>query len=343
MKALVLQAYNELVYTDVPEPDMGPTDVLVQVKACGICGSDVHGIDGSSGRRIPPLIMGHEAAGVIADVGAEVTGWRKGDRVTFDSTVYCGECRFCRQGQINLCDNRCVLGVACGEFRHNGALAEYVVVPARILYRIPEAVSFEQAAMVEPTSVAVHAVGRARIRLNDSAVVIGAGVIGLLAVQVLRAAGCGRIVAVDLAPERLELARRLGADDALHPGECDVAKILRKQTDGIGMDRAIEAVGIGETVGLAVRCVRKGGAVMLVGNLSPKVDLPLQAVVTKELSLYGSAASNGEYATCLDLMQRGALRVDPLVSAVAPLSEGAEWFERLRSGEGDLIKVILVP
>ena len=206
MKALVLEQPNQLVYQDVPQPVIGPDDVLIQVKATGICGSDIHGMDGSTGRRIPPIIMGHEAAGMIAQVGAEVSGWQVGDRVTFDSTVYCGTCYYCRRGEINLCDNRRVLGVSCAEYRQHGAFAEYVGVPQHILYRLPDTLTFTQAAMVEPVSIAVHAVERTPLALNDTAVVVGAGMIGLLVVQALRAAGCGQIIAVDLDPGRLALA-----------------------------------------------------------------------------------------------------------------------------------------
>ena len=133
MKALLLSEYKKLELADMPMPEVGPEDLLIRVKACGICGSDVHGYDGSSGRRIPPLVMGHEAAGVIERVGPRVEGFAPGDRVTFDSTVYCGRCGFCRQGDVNLCDNRMVLGVSCGDYRRHGAFAEYVAVPARIL------------------------------------------------------------------------------------------------------------------------------------------------------------------------------------------------------------------
>jgi L-iditol 2-dehydrogenase len=138
MKALLLTEYNHLEYTEFDDPKPGPQDVLVQVRACGICGSDIHGLDGSSGRRIPPLIMGHEAAGVIVAMGEDVIGWNEGDRVTFDSTVYCGTCYFCRRGEINLCDNRRVLGVSCGEYRRHGAFADLIVVPQHILYRLPD-------------------------------------------------------------------------------------------------------------------------------------------------------------------------------------------------------------
>ena len=343
MKALVLQEYNHFEYTDVPVPQIGPENVLIQVRACGICGSDIHGMDGSTGRRIPPVIMGHEASGVIAEVGTEVTGWQKGGRVTFDSTIYCGKCHFCRRGAMNLCDDRRVLGVSCDEYRQDGAFAEYVAVPQHILYRLPAELSFEQAAMVEAVSIAFHAVGRTSICLNDTAVVVGTGMIGLLVVQALRAAGCGRIIAVDLDQNRLDLACELGADEGFNPDFVDVLARVRKYTADRGADVAFEVVGIAPTLKLAIQCLRKGGALTLVGNLSPEVGFPLQFVVTRELTLHGSCASRGEYPACLDMIARGAINVDALISAVAPLAEGASWFERLYKGEPGLMKVILTP
>ncbi len=343
MKALVLEAYNQFNYTDFPEPEIGPHDVLIAVKATGICGSDIHGMDGSSGRRIPPIVMGHESAGIIAAVGEGVSGWAVGDRVTFDSTIYCGACHFCRRGETNLCDNRRVLGVSPGEYRQHGAFAEYIAVPQHILYRLPDDLSFERAAFVEPVSIAVHAVERAPISLNDSAVVVGAGMIGLLVIQALRAAGCGTVIAVDLSPTRLELARQLGANLALRADEGTPVEAIREATHGRGADCAFEVVGITPTVQLAVNAVRKGGSVTLVGNLSAETTLPLQAAVTREVTLYGSCGSQGEYPACLAMLARGDIDVTPLISAVAPLSDGAVWFHRLYDGTGDLLKVILTP
>jgi L-iditol 2-dehydrogenase len=343
VKALVLEEYNHFAYKDVPEPQVGPEDVLVQVKACGICGSDIHGMDGSTGRRIPPVIMGHEASGVIAEVGTNGAGWEKGDRVTFDSTIYCGKCYFCRRGLINLCDNRRVLGVSCGAYRQDGAFAEYIAVPQHILYRLPEGLSFEQAAMVEPLSVAFHAVERTPISLNDTAVVVGAGLIGLLIIQSLRAAGCGHIIAVDLDQSRLDLACKLGADEALNSDSVDVVAQVLKRTANRGADIAFEVVGITPTLKLSTQCLRKGGSLTLVGNLSPTTEFLLQSVVTRELTLNGSCASQGEYPACLDMMVRGTINVSALISVVAPLADGALWFERLCKGEPGLMKVILTP
>ncbi|HUZ18445.1 MAG TPA: galactitol-1-phosphate 5-dehydrogenase [Spirochaetia bacterium] len=343
MKALVLTEYKKFEFSDVPDPVPAEDEVLIQVKACGICGSDVHGMDGSSGRRIPPIIMGHEASGVITSIGKEVSSYKVGDRVTFDSTIYCGECWYCRRGDINLCDNRRVLGVSCDEYRRHGAFAEYVTVPERILYRIPEGISFEHAALTEPVSIAVHAVARTPIALGDTAVVAGTGMIGLLVVQVLKAAGCGRVIAVDIEEEKLALAKKLGADVGLNPKRVDVPAEVRKLTDGRGADVSFEVVGIGATLNTALATLRKGGIATLVGNLSATAEFPHQSTVTREISINGSCASQGEYPACIDMIARKKIDVAPLVSKVVPLSEGAGWFKRLYDREPGLFKVVLVP
>lgn len=343
MQALVLTGANQFELQDVPAPIPGDQDVLIAIEACGICGSDVHGMDGSTGRRQPPIIMGHEASGVIVETGREVERWQPGDRVTFDSTVYCGVCDFCRRGAVNLCDARRVLGVSCDDYRRHGAFAEFVAVPARILYRLPDKVSFAQGAMVEPVSIAVHAAARTPLALNDTAVVVGAGVIGLLVIQTLRAAGCGRILAVDVDAGRLELARRAGATEAVHGETGDPVAVVQNTTGGRGADVAFEAVGLSSTLQTAVSVLRKGGALTLIGNVTPMVEFPMQAVVTRELSVFGSCASNGEYPACLDLMADGRIDVDMLINASAPLAEGADWFRRLQAREPGLVKVILEP
>jgi L-iditol 2-dehydrogenase len=343
MKALVLEEYNKLIYKEMPEPQVGPDDVLIQIKAGGICGSDVHGMDGSTGRRIPPLIMGHEAAGLISEVGSNVKKYQLGQRVTFDSTVYCGKCFFCRRGDINLCDDRRVLGVSCDEYRQHGAFAEYVVVPRHIIYPLPEKISFEQSAMVEPCSVAFHAVAITPLALNDTALVVGAGIIGLLVIQALRISGCGHIIAVDLEPERLELARQLGADIGLNPATEDVGAMVKKITGSRGADVAFDAVGVDASLKTALSNLRKGGALTLIGNLRPEVSLALQRVVTGEITIHGSCASRGDYPACIDMIARGAINVDALISATAPLADGAHWFQRLYEKEKGLIKVVLNP
>jgi L-iditol 2-dehydrogenase len=343
MNALLLSEYKHLVVTNVPVPVPQPSDVLVQVAACGICGSDVHGYDGTSGRRIPPLVMGHEAAGIIAAVGSEVTGFAVGDRVTFDSTVYCGGCAFCRSGEMNLCDNRQVVGVSCGDYRRAGAFAEYVAVPSRIVYKLPHNLAFEEAAMLEAVSVALHAVAVSQLQGGETALVIGAGMIGLLTLQAARAAGCSRVFVSDIDVTRLKSAAELGADETIQASGADLTQEILRLTAGRGVDVVLEAVGRNETVAAAIDCVRKGGTVTLIGNITPQVTLPLQRVVSRQIRLQGSCASCGEYPQAMELMAAGKIRVGPLITAVAPLSDGPAWFDRLHSGEPNLMKIVLDP
>jgi L-iditol 2-dehydrogenase len=343
MRALLLEQYRQLRVCDFPDPELGSEDVLIRVKTCGICGSDVHGYDGSSGRRIPPLVMGHEAAGVIQQVGSQVDRLRVGDRVTFDSTIYCGRCAACVRGDINLCDHRMVLGVSCGDYRRHGALAELVTVPQRVVYPLPPGLSFEHAALVEPVSIAFHAAHRTPMALGDSVAVVGAGMIGLLTIQALRAAGCGYLVAIDLVDSKLDLARSLGADDVISARTCDAAAEVLARTGQRGVDHCFEVVGLASSVATAVASVRKGGTVTLVGNLAAEVQLPLQAVVTREVTLFGSCASAGEYPACLDMMARGAIDVAQLISAVVPLDDAPHWFDRLYEDSSGLVKVLVQP
>jgi L-iditol 2-dehydrogenase len=342
MKALVLEQYKELALRDVPDPAPADGEVTVRVRACAICGSDVHGWDGSTGRRVPPVVMGHEAAGVIERIGRGVTAWKPGDIVTFDSTVSCGRCPPCRAGRINLCDNRRVLGVSCDEYRRDGAMAELVAVPEHILYRVPAGMPLVRAALVEPLSIAVHAVARTPVAIGDCCVVVGAGNIGLLLVQVLRARGAGKVIAVDTDEARLRQALALGADEAV-PASGDTARAVAERSGGRGADRAFEAVGLAETLGTALACVRKGGSVTLVGNLTPRVEFAQQYAVTREIDLLSSCASSGEYLACLDLIARGKVDVQALVSHVVPLAEGAAWFRRLYAREPGVGKVVLEP
>jgi L-iditol 2-dehydrogenase len=343
MKALLLSKYLNLEIADLPVPQPGPEEVLIRVAACGICGSDVHGYDGSTGRRIPPIVMGHEAAGVVAALGDAVESVRVGDHVTFDSTVYCGACDFCRRGQVNLCDHRQVLGVSCGDYRRAGAFAEYVLVPARITYRLPDNFSFPEAAMLEAIAVALHAVALSEVRAQDTVVVIGAGMIGLLIAQAVRVAGCSRVVVADIDQSRLVLAGQLGITDTVCVSASDAVARILDHTGGSGADVVIEAVGTSDTVNVAIDTVRKGGRLTLVGNVSPSVTLPLQKVVARQILLQGSCASAGEYPRAIELVANGAIQVKPLITAVAPLTEGPAWFERLHAREPNLMKIVLTP
>ncbi|MBS1802368.1 MAG: galactitol-1-phosphate 5-dehydrogenase [Acidobacteria bacterium] len=341
MKALLLTGNRTLQVAEVSKPIPGPYEVLIRVAACGICGSDVHGYDGSSGRRIPPLVMGHEAAGTIAQIGDEVSGFEVGDRVTFDSTIYCGECHFCREGRVNLCERRQVVGVSCAEFHREGAFAEFVVVPQRILYKLPASMPMPEAAMVEAVAVALHAVRVSGLKPDQSCLVIGAGMIGLLVMQAAWAAGCRKVLIADLDESRLEIAKRLGPVKAITGGSTEMIKQATEYCSGVGPDVVYEAVGVNQTVMASLNAVRKGGTVTLVGNISPEANFPLQRVVSREIRVLGSAASAGEYLEAIDLIANGTIKVKQLISAVSPLEKGPEWFDRLYSREPNLMKVVL--
>ena len=343
MKALLLPEYNKLEVREVPAPVPGADELLIEVAACGICGSDVHGYDGSTGRRIPPLVMGHEAAGTVAAIGSAVQGFAPGDRVTFDSTVYCGACAFCLKGEVNLCEQRQVIGVSCGEYRRAGAFAEFLVVPARIAYHLPDNLSFAEAALLEAVSVALHGVAVAEMKGEPTVLVIGAGMIGLLLLQAARAAGSSQVFVCDVDGTRLKLAADLGADRAILASGAELIEEVLRLTGGRGVDVVLEAVGREETISAAIDTVRKGGTVTLVGNLSPQVSIPLQKVVSRQIRLQGSCASAGEYVQAMELIASGRIKVAPLITAVAPLQDGPSWFNRLHSREPNLMKVVLDP
>lgn len=344
MKALVLNQYKQLDFQDMPVPTPGPNEVLIRVQAVGICGSDVHGMDGSSGRRVPPIIMGHEAAGIIAEVGSDVHQWATGDRVTFDSTVYALDDWYSRRGMYNLSDGREVVGVSTPNFRRHGAFAEFVTVPQHILYRVPDNVTFTQAAMVEPVAIALHALSLTPLELNDSAVVVGAGMIGQFVIQALKIAGASPIIAIDLDDDRLTLARKLGATHTFNARtDADLPARVRELTHGRGADVAFEVVGANATINTAISCVRKGATITLVGNVTPTVEVPMQKIVTEQLRLQGSCAINGEYEASLALISSGKIDVGAILSAEVPLSEGAAWFDRLYNHEKGLMKVVLKP
>jgi len=343
LKALVYTKPYTFEYSDFPDPVVGDDDVLVRVKACGICGSDMHGFTGKTGRRLPPLIMGHEAAGIVEGLGKNVSGFEKGDRVCFDSTVYCNKCESCRAGLINRCDTRQVLGVSVPAFKRHGAFAEFVAVPWWIVSKIPDELSFVNAALLEPASIGTHAANRAPISQNDTVVVIGAGTIGLFILQGARLRGAAKVIAVDINEFRLDLAKKIGADKLVNPLRSDLSEVILQETDGKGANVTLEAVGYAKTFADAVSVTRMGGHVVAVGNLEKKAEFDLQQLVAKEHTFIGSYASSGEFRDCIELFASGKINVEPLISDVLPLAEGPGAFDRLLKAEENLLKIVLEP
>ncbi len=343
MKALVYTQPYCFEYTDFPDPIVGDDDVLVRVMACGICGSDVRGFTGMTGRRIPPLIMGHEAAGMVEKTGKNVNGFMKGDRVCFDSTVYCNKCRACLKGLYNRCEKRRVLGVSTGDFKRHGAFAEFVAVPWWIVFKIPDQMSFVQSALLEPASIGMHAANRAPISSNSMVFIVGAGTIGLFILQVCRMKGARRIIVADINEFRLDLAARLGADVLINSQRDNFIETVGRETNGKGVDVAFEAVGIERTFLDAVSITKTGGHLVAVGNLEKIVELNVQELVSKELTVSGSYASSGEFAQSIELIASGKINVESLISDVMPLEDGPLAFDRLLKAEENLLKIVLEP
>jgi len=343
LKALIYTKPYCLEYSDFPDPAVGDDEVLINVKACGICGSDVHGFTGKTGRRIPPLIMGHEAAGVVEETGENVKGFEKGDRVCFDSTVYCNKCQPCRKGLYNRCEKRQVLGVSTPEFKRHGAFAEYVAVPWWIVSKIPDDMSFVQSALLEPASIGTHAANRAPISTDDTVVVIGAGTIGLFILQAARLRGAAKVIVADINEFRLEVAKKLGSDKTVNPLKLDLKETIFKETKNRGADVTFEAVGYAQTFLDGVSITKTGGHLVAVGNLEKAAEFNLQELVARELTFTGSYASSGEFRDCIDLVASGKINVEPLISDVLPLKDGPGAFERLLKAEENLLKIVLEP
>jgi len=287
--------------------------------------------------------MGHEAAGVVEDMGRNVKGFERDNRVCFDSTVYCNRCDPCRQGLYNHCERRQVLGVSTPAFRRHGAFAEYVSVPWWIVSKIPDHLSFAYAALLEPASIGTHAANRAPISTDDTVVVIGAGSIGLFILQACRLRGAAKVIVVDINEFRLDVAEKLGADKLVNPLKSDLKETILKETKKRGADVTFEAVGYAQTFRDAVSVTKTGGHLVAVGNLEKTAEIDLQELVARELTFTGSYASSGEYRDCIELLASGKINVEPLISDVLPLEDGARAFNRLLKAEENLLKIVLEP
>ncbi len=337
MKALVFEAPGRMPLRDRPEPAAGPGQVVVEVHAAGICGSDVHGFTGHTGRRTPGVVMGHEAAGVVVRVGSNVDSVRVGERVALRSILACGRCDQCSLGRANTCRNRRGLGMAV-----DGAYAELVVVPAVLAVPIPESVSFTAAALVEPLAVALHAAAAVRAASADRVLIAGAGTIGQLVLRALRAHGANHVVVTDRSSHRLAAATRAGADATVLVGREDALPAILEATGG-GADVAVDAVGISSATRQALAAVRPGGRVICVGNSDPAIELPLQDLVSREVTIEGSYGFTTEFEQAIELIAAGRLDPTPLVEHVAPLAEGERLFGELADGRLEALKVVLEP
>ena len=338
MKALVFVGPGVMELLERPDLRPGRGEVVVAVRAAGICGSDVHGYVGSTGRRRPGVVMGHEAAGDVVEVGPEVASVQVGERVFLGSILPCGRCEPCRRGQSNVCADRRGLGMHL-----DGAYAEQIVVPEALALRLPDSLSYEQGALIEPLAVAMHAVNITPFELMDVVVVVGAGPIGLLTLLAARLRGAGSVIVTDRSPHRLSVARELGASLTIEVGSTEPIGAVQLATQGRGADAVFEAVGISATVAQSLAVARAGGQVTWIGNSAPTVELPMQELVTRELTLRGSYGFTGEFQQAADLLSSGRIDVRRLIERRAPLDEGPSLFRELGDGSLDAVKVVFVP
>jgi 2-desacetyl-2-hydroxyethyl bacteriochlorophyllide A dehydrogenase len=336
MKAVVLERPREAAIKDVPTPQPGPADVVVAVRACGICGTDVHIFEGEFPASPFPLIPGHEMAGVVAGAGRDVTGLREGDRVAVDPSLFCGDCYFCKTNRGNLCERWGAIGDTT-----DGGFAEYVRVPARNAYRLPEAMSFAEGAFVEPLSCVAYALHRMPITLGDDVLIFGAGPMGLLLMQAIKHAGAASAAVVDLKTNRLEVARQLGADVTATPG-ASLDAVFGK-THPRGFDVVVDATGNPRVVEQAFAYIRRGGRLLIFGvapaGASVKVE-PFE-IYNKDLTVYGSMAVNNTFYPALALLESGAVRVQPILTHTLPLAKYTDALALFRSGES--LKIQLTP
>ncbi|MBC7344042.1 MAG: alcohol dehydrogenase catalytic domain-containing protein, partial [Clostridia bacterium] len=306
MKAARLHAVNQPLSIDrVPIPECGPGEVLVQVKACGICGSDLHMLDGTTKLGYYPMTLGHEFAGVIAEVGPEVEGWQSGDRVCVDFLVTCGQCLQCLTGRESICPNRKGLGLAT-----DGGFAEFAKVPAKNLISLPENIPFEIGAIItDAVATPFHAITkRSNVKLGDTVVVFGAGGLGVHAIQLLRLCGTF-IIAIDISDTILERAKTFGADVTINAQVTDPAAEVKKITSGMGADVAFEFIGLQETIYQTVNCLRPGGRAVIVGLGGEDIRLVNPGIyVRSEFEVVGSYAfERKEIEKLVSLVAQGKL------------------------------------
>lgn len=326
MQALMFTAIKEQQLVDVPIPAIErPDDVLLKVKSVGVCGSDLHGYTGQSGRRKPPLIMGHEVTAEVVATGDAVDNLPLGSRVAIQPVSFCGRCAQCLAGRRSICENRKLMGMNAP-----GAYAPYVTWMASNLYPLPDRLSYEDGAMTEPLSIAVHAVSLAPIRPYDTAFIAGAGPIGLLTLAVLRQTAVQQIAVSDVSDARLELAQAIGADIVINPTRQKARQVVDEFTNGSGVDIAFEAVGISATSQQTLEVTRNKGVVIWIGNNQRMIEIDMQAIVTRELSVIGSyGMTDEEFQRSLRMLADGVIPTDKLINRRATLEEGPQLFDEL--------------
>lgn len=337
MRALVYRGPKDMRVEQRPLPQPAPGQVRIQTAFVGICGSDVHGWLGITGRRTPPMVMGHEFSGIISALGEGVTGWQVGEEVTVHPMISCGHCSYCKQGLTNLCDDRKLMGT----MTYDGAFMDEFCVPAENLCRLPQNVSLEVGSLIEPFAVAYRGIQHAGGVEGKTVLICGAGTIGLMALKVCKLLGAGKIIVVDLSDDRLALAKQHGADMTIN-GKDDINAVLTQAGLRDAIDVAVEAVGVTPTAQQTVEFVKTRGAIVWIGNNAPTVTVNMQSIVTRELKIFGSYIYTDEdFRQCVRLLGETPQDFTGIISDVIPVDQAQEAFEELSHGATAKIKVLV--
>ncbi len=338
MKALVYEGPRQMPIRDYPDCFPKPGEVKIKVKYCGICGSDIHGYTGESGRKIPPMVMGHEFSGVVTEIGEGVKKYKVGDRVSVLPVRYCGECEFCKRGAVNICANRENLGV----LDIDGAFTEYICMDEKFVYGLADNVSYEEGALLEPLSVAYHAVGHAQPIEGRNVLIAGTGTIGLLILMLVKANNPKNIIVTDLNEDRLAFARAHGADITVNPLKENLDEVLTAAGIHKDIEVAIECVGATPTCQQTVDFVKIQGRIVWVGNAAKMVTVNMQAIVTQELDIHGTYAfTDKDFAGALKMLEDKRIPAKEIITRIVDFEDTVAAFEDLVKGGGKDIKILV--
>lgn len=338
MKAALLTAPYQIGLQEVEKPRLGSYDVLIKVRCVGICGSDLHTYRGTHPFRKPPVILGHEMAGEVVEVAEDVSLFKKGDRVSVEPQTYCHHCPSCYQGNYNLCSNKRILGTTPWP----GAFAEYVVIPEDKVYLLPDGLSFEEGAMVEPLAVGIRAAQMAQPRIGDTVLIMGSGTIGLATLAALKEAGVTRTIATDVEDFNLAKAKGLGAWSTVNVARESLAEKVKEWTRGEGVDAAVIAVGVPSLIDESLGLVRKKGRVVLVALFDDKAAIDTFKIVSTEAEVVGSWVYTGrEFQAAIDLMSQGRIETKSFITHRWPIERIGEALDLVDKRTEDLIKIVL--
>jgi len=340
MKACILKKPYEVEITEMETPKPGPREVLIRVKATGLCGSDLHAYRGTHKFRIPPIVSGHELAGVVEKTGDEVRLLKKGDRVTVEPWTHCGRCEFCIAGRSNLCTDKVAMGTA----RWSGSFAEYVTAPEAVTYRLPENVSFETGTLIEPLAASMHALRRVGMRPGERAVVFGAGAIGLSILLLLKACGTVGCIVTDVEDFNLEIATVLGAERTVNTKKSSLSDAVLELTRGMGADVAFVAAGASRLVQDATQVLKRGGKIAVPAIFDGPVSLDMFPAVFGEQDILGSwSYTKRDFDVVIDLLSNGMLDPMPLITHRMPLEDVGQAFAIADKRSENIVKMLLIP